>query len=266
VGKMLEIPPRTATFSTKNILVSKQLLVPKQKNKMKKNILWAMMLWTLPDLLAQTHLNLTIGGGAHEMLVGDRIIESNKRLTVNRLTPPAAHAQIGVNLFRYGLKKQLIYGIGLDYHYMFLSDFQAIETFYLYSRPQSSASNYSLWSLPMYVQWNAKYVKPLLGLTLDYKSLSDTPYDRYWASGCIDYIAGTIIPNEPKLVADVKLSFLAGLEWSISNKYSVRLNYVHQLLGNERWAVRWDESYSQSDYKIKNYRLEFTFVAHLKEF
>jgi hypothetical protein len=44
------------------------------------------------------------------------------------------------------------------------------------------------------------------------------------------------------------------------------LNYVHQLLGNERWAVRWDEPYAASDYKIKNYRLEFTFVAHLKEF
>jgi hypothetical protein len=221
-----------------------------------------MMLWTLPDLLAQTHLNLTIGGGAHEMMVGDRIIESNELLTVYRLTPPAAHAQVGVNLFRYGLKKQLIYGIGLDLHYMYSTDIQFINSIYTYSRLQDFERNYALWSLPIYAQWNAKYVKPLLGLALDYKYISANWQGSIFAV-CGDYL---FAPPKQESVTDMKLSLLAGLEWPISNKYAVRLNYVHQLFGNERWAVSWDEPYSESHYKVKNYRLELTFVTHLREF
>ncbi len=274
VEKTLEMPPKTATFSTKSILLSKPLVVSKQKNKnnMKKNVLWAMMLWTLPDLWAQTHLNLTMGGGMHQRLVGTQIedlrAESFKIKNVKDVAPLAAHLQMGLHVFRYTRNKQFIYGAGLDYHRMFSTDYYRppilVYVFHV-NEPALNSSNYSLWSLPIYAKWNAKYAKPLLGITLDYKQLSEN-WTLNYSGGCIDWLNGTIFPDKPKPVRDIKLSLLAGIEIPISSNYAFQLNYVHQLLGKERWAIRWDEPYAASDYKIKNYRFEFTFVAHLKEF
>jgi hypothetical protein len=270
VEKPFEMPPTTATFSTKSIIHSKQLLVPKKK-EMKKNILWAMMLWTLPDLWSQNHINLTIGGGVHEIEAGYRVRDLQATTytenAVNRLMPLSPHLQMGVHLFRYALKKQLIYGMGLDYQYMFSTQYQTTERFYfsdpLYVRRERFYYNSNLWSLPIYAQWNTKFVKPLLGVILDYQQLS-TNWDPWLIQICD--LPELVIPNAPKPVTDLKLSLQAGLEMPLSNKYAIRLNYVHPLLSNERWAVRWNESYEKSDYKVRKYRLDLTFVLHLKEF
>ncbi|MEO0041346.1 MAG: hypothetical protein RL329_794 [Bacteroidota bacterium] len=263
VEKSLEIPPKTATFSNQSILSSKQLFVPKQNNKMKKNILWAMMLWTLPDLVAQNHWNLAIGGGAHQMKVGNRpltYIDGDE--PVVHFTNPTSHLQVGINWFRYAFNKQFIYGAGLDYHHMFANHFQPVEAYSLYERAQFFKFNWSLWSLPIYAQWNAKFVKPLLGVVLDYKNVSD----EWTPTPTPIYFIGTMrIPNSPKPNKELKLSFLAGAEVPLSKKYAVRLNYVHELLGSERWAISWDESYEASNFKIKNDRFELTLVTHLNE-
>jgi hypothetical protein len=254
----LQSTQNTATFLPKRILQANQYLLHQQKKKvtMKKNAFWAMLLWNLPNLMAQNHVNLSVGSGVHLFTAqdGDQTYMSN----------PNAHFQIGLSTYRQAFNGRFNYGAGLNYHYMLASGFSLsplslnpmFSRIYGFTRVEADYTrNFSTLSLPVYLQWNLKYVKPILGVAYEYKKIPIqlTSNQNVLIEGYTD---------KPKLASYThKLSFWGGVEVPLSETYSIRLNYVQEMLGNER-AVLNAPSFSG----IKNYRFDLTFVAHLSEF
>jgi hypothetical protein len=213
---------------------------------MKKSLLIAVTCCFLPHLRAQTQLNLTVGGGMYVVTAA------------NTLSLPAMHWQIGANLSRQAFEKKWTLGMSFDYHRMCWADL-VLPTptqgsyFMMLRGAKNFTALYNIWSLPIYAQWNAYKLKPMLGLAFEYKNARS----QNWELNVNSDFDGT---KYQRYISDFKMSLWTGIEFPWARNRVIRLNYIHEIIGNE--PVR--QPYATPEYhKVRNYRFDLTVVTGL---
>lgn len=199
-----------ATFSPTAIIDSTNIVNTKNFESMKKVNFLGVMLFAFQNMvLAQNNFSFNAGTGIYR-----------NTATTNVRSRNAATLLTGIGYSRNFAKDKLRFNADLNYHFLFRSDFGAVNSVNFvetgYYTKEAFDQNYHLLSLPVSLQLNRKWCSPFIGAEVYYKQsqkitsssdpLGDVTPDMtyYYTNPGAAIFAGIQVPLYKRIALDLK--------------------------------------------------------------
>ncbi len=242
-----------ATISVNHILLSdsnQYFLTIKKFDKMKRLNFFGVVLFAFQNMVvAQNNVSLSLGGGAYNLKTSENFVRDQSRARGNSTTELTGLFKIGINGERNFFKSKISIGSSLNYHFLKGADFPA----YDYTGNPTVVSegyrkNYHMISIPLFVRWNAKSVKPFSGAEFYDKITPKIAEEATSSTSKVEYYQYVYIGA----------SALFGFDVDLSKRIQARFVYAQGLTTEHSLQS------SGNTYSTKMKRFEISLMYNLK--